>query len=365
MLREMGELEMCVEAYRRAVELEPFNPSVHNNLGGAYKDRGDLPQAVTEYQTALKFSSDFTDAKLNLGIALLLAGDLPNGFALYEARRELRQPIYPQPRWRGERLGGQRVLLYTRQGLGDVIQFVRYAPLVAGRGGRVVVACKPQLRRLLEGQPGISQVVADTDSNPAAELQCPLLSLPLVFGTTLHTIPSEQYLKPAASISAFWRAKLEREPMGLKVGLNWAGNPVPRRNRKRTFDPAAIALLAGIPRVRFYSLQKGDDVPPLPRGLELVDWASEIVDMADTAGLIANLDLVITCDTSVAHLAGALGAPTWVGLPFAPDWRWLLGRSDCPWYPTMRLFRQPSPGDWRPVMQAIAIELAQKCKDMK
>jgi hypothetical protein len=357
-LRETGALDESIAAYRRAVELEPFNPSVHNNLGGAYKDRGELGQAIAEYQTALSLRPDFVDATLNLSLALLLGGDFRNGFALYEARRELREPNYTLPRWMGEPLGGRRVLLFTRQGLGDVIHFVRYAPMVEARGGRAVVVCKPQLRRLLEGQAGIWQVATDTESAPAAELQCPLLSLPLVFGTTMQTIPSRPYLKADARISVRWRAKLEREPRGLKVGLNWAGNPIPRRNRKRTFDVVAMTVLSGIPGVRFYSLQKGDEIPPPPPELELIDWTSEITDMADTAALIANLDLVITCDTSVAHLAGALGAQTWVGLPFAPDWRWLLGREDSPWYPTMQLFRQPSPSDWNTVIHSIASELA-------
>jgi Flp pilus assembly protein TadD len=359
-LRELEDLDGSVAAYRKAVELDPTNPAVHNNLANALKDGGELAESAAGYRRALELKPDYMDAQLNLGIALLLAGNLQDGFACYELRRELRQPAYPQPKWAGEDLQGRSILLYTRQGLGDVIQFVRYAPMIAARHGNVVVACKPELRRLLEGQPGISRVVLNTDPRPPVDLQCPLLSLPHVFRTTLETIPAKMpYLIPDATAKAYWHERLAQEPPGLKVGLNWAGNPLPRRNRKRTIGLAAMAPLAVLQGVRFYSLQKGpgaEETMP-PAGLTLVDWTSGLNDLADTAALIANLNLVITCDTSVAHLAGALGIPVWVGLRFAPDWRWMLGRADSPWYPTMRLFRQPRPGDWTPVITAMTDEL--------
>jgi hypothetical protein len=358
-LREGGNLDGAGAAYRRAKDLDPENPAVYNNLANVLKDRGELAEAAAAYRKALALRPDFVDAWLNLGIVLLLAGDLGQGFLCYEARRELRELAYLQPRWGGEELGGRRILLHTRQGLGDVIQFVRYAPMVAGRGGEVVVACKPELKRLIQSQAGISRVVSDTEGCPPVDLQCPLLSLPYVMGTTLQTIPAVvPYLGGTESDRAFWRERLAREPGGLRVGLNWAGNLLPRRNRKRTFDGAAMGPLAKVGGVRFYSLQRGPDGQMPPPGFQLVDWTGELKDLADTAALISNLDLVITCDTSVAHLAGALGGPVWVGLPFAPDWRWLLGRSDSPWYPTMRLFRQQSAGDWKGVFEAMAGELA-------
>jgi tetratricopeptide (TPR) repeat protein len=362
-LRETEDLDGSLAAYTRAVQLDPANPSVHNNLANILKDRGQLDQAAAEYRHALAIKPDFLDARLNLGLVLLLARNLIEGFALYEARRELREPIYRLPIWKGEELRGRRILLYTRQGLGDVIHFIRYAPMVASRGGKLVVACKAELRRLLQAQPAIEQVVLNTDPLPAVDVQCALLSLPHIFSTAHDSIPATTpYLSVDAALRRRWQARLEQEPAGFKVGLNWAGNPQPRRNRKRSIGLSAMAPLSAT-QARFYSLQKGDasgEALNPPAGMRLVDWTADLRDLAETAALIANLDLVITCDTSVAHLAGALGVPVWVGLPFAPDWRWMLGRSDSPWYPMMRLFRQPRPGDWATVLSEMAAELSSR-----
>jgi hypothetical protein len=229
--------------------------------------------------------------------------------------------------------------------------------MVRQRGGHVLVLCPPELRRLLSGQLGIEQVVSDLDEMPAFDVHCPILSLPRVFGTTLQTIPGQvPYLEPDAELIRQWCHRLKAVEPGMKVGLVWAGRPAHRRDRHRSIAPANLALLTQVPGTRFFSLQKGD-APQPPLDFPLTDWTTELGDLANTAGLMANLDLVISVDTAVAHLAGALAKPVWLLLPFAPDWRWMWDRPNSPWYPTMRLFRQTVPGDWDDVIERVAVAL--------
>jgi len=361
-LREKGDVEGAVAAYRRAAEIQPGYPAVHNNLGNALKDLGEVDGAVAEYQLALAMRPDFADARLNLGMALLLRGDFAEGWAAYESRREIRDLPFTQPRWDGSELNGRRILLHCRQGLGDVIQFVRFASILAERGGRVILSCRPELRRWLQGQCGIRQTVLPTDPLPEFDVHCPLLSLPHVLGTTLQTLPAKApYLSVDPELLRSWAERVDQRPGGLRVGLTWACNPLPRRNRKRTIGLPNMAPLSKVPGVRFFSLQKGPHAADAktPNDFDPIDWSDDLYDFADTAALVANLDLVITCDTSVAHVAGALGVPVWVGVPFPGDWRWLMNRSDSPWYPTMRLFRQPRPGDWPAVINDMARQLSE------
>ncbi|HLJ65162.1 MAG TPA: glycosyltransferase family 9 protein, partial [Stellaceae bacterium] len=251
-------------------------------------------------------------------------------------------------------LGGTRILIHAEQGAGDTLQFARYVPMVAARGGRVVLLVQPELRRLFASLPGVEELVTGGPMIRAM-VQCSLASLPHRFGTTLETIPaSSSYLAADAALTAQWRERLKSFP-GPKIGLVWAGNPEHRRDRDRSIAPGFLPPLLALPGFTFFSLQKFAPPP----GLNVMSLAGALNDFADTAAVIAALDLVITVDTSVAHLAGALGRPVWILLPAIPDWRWLLAREDSPWYPSARLFRQERHGAWKGVIERVAAVLSQ------
>jgi hypothetical protein len=248
------------------------------------------------------------------------------------------------------------VLLHAEQGFGDTIQFCRYAPLVAERGATVMVECQPPLVALLKSLAGVKQVVPRGDPLPDFDVHCPLLGLPLRFGTTVETIPARvPYLHADERRVARWREKIG-QGVGVRVGIAWAGAAGNANDQRRSLTLSSFAPLAQIEGVRWYSLQKGDAAKQTehpPQGMHLFDFTSDLNDFADTAALVANLDLLVCVDTAVAHLGGALGKPVWTLLPFCPDWRWMLGREDSPWYPTMRLSRQPARGDWLSVLQRV------------
>jgi hypothetical protein len=261
---------------------------------------------------------------------------------------------FSQPQWSGEAAAGRTLLIHAEQGLGDTLHFCRYATLAADRGMRVIMQVQTPLVRLLRNLPGVDQVVARGDDLPAFDLHCPMQSLPLAFGTTLTTIPAgSAYLRADAAVAAAWGVRIDamgdRRP---RVGVAWAGNPGMIRDASRSLRPARLAPLSGLAGLHFFSLQK--DGPP---AAGLTDLMGEMADFADTAGLICNLDLVISVDTAVAHLAAGLGKPVWLLDSFDPDWRWLLGRRDSPWYPSLRVYRQPRPGDWDAVLDAVAGDL--------
>ncbi len=257
------------------------------------------------------------------------------------------QRIFPQPRWDGSDLAGRAILLYAEQGLGDTLQFIRYAPLVRERGGKVIVECQPQLAELLRGAAGVDQVIAQGSALPAFAVQVPLLSLPAIFHTTLQNIPAAvPYLRLDAELVQRWGRELPRRG-GLQIGIAWQGNPRHLLDQRRSIALSQFAPLAKVEGVQLVSLQHGpgaEQIRAVADKFHVTDLASKLGNaartMLDIAAVIKNLDLVITCDTAIAHLAGALGVQVWVALPLAPDWRWLLQREDSPWYPTMRLFRQ-------------------------
>jgi len=271
---------------------------------------------------------------------------------------------FAQPKWSGGSLSGKTILIWAEQGFGDTLQFIRYAPLVKERGGVVVVECQKPLADVLLRCTGIDRLIAAGDELPQFDVQAPLVSLPGLFGTTMGTIPAHvPYVFAEPGLIEVWREKL-RHVNGLRIGINWSGRVDPGPHKQRDIPPEHFLGLGAVPGVRLISLQKGGGDPSLALRACAMDFGDEL-DTAhgafmDTAAIMMNLDLVITSDTSVAHLAGALGLPVWVALPFVPDWRWMLDRSDSPWYPTMRLFRQKSRGDWAGVFREIGAALRER-----
>ena len=258
-------------------------------------------------------------------------------------------------------MDGRTILLHAEQGLGDSLQMARYAPLVAGRGGRVILEVQAPLVRLLRGLPGVAQIVAAGEALPAFDLHCPLFSLPLAFGTRLEAVPAAPYLRADPVLVDAWRQRMVAGE-GLRVGLVWAGAARigPDVNQERSIAPAQLAPLAEVPGLCFYSLQMHEGgaaaIPTVP-GLTIHDLTADITDFADTAALVAQLDLVISVDTSTAHLAAGMGKPVWLLSRYNGCWRWLAERSDSPWYPSLTVFRQRQPSDWAPVMVEVAAAL--------
>ena len=362
-LRLQGNLDEAVASYQNALQIKPDFAAAMNNLGTALRDKGDLDDAMSWYRKAIQLTPDFADAHWNLSFALLLAGLFQEGWQEYEWIWKLKKPKYrlPQPLWDGADIRGKRILLYAEQGFGDVIQFVRYAPMVKGKGAEVILGCQKELKVLLKSVVGVSSVVAFGEPIPQFDLQCPLPSLPRLFSTTVDSIPSQvPYMHADIQSVSDWRHRLGIDTSSLNIGLVWAGSPGHLNDSNRSCPLNLFLPIACMNGIRLFSLQKeiperwaSDSVTEL----NLIDNTEDIEDFSDTAAIIMSLDLVISVDTAVAHLAGALGKPVWTLLPFAPDWRWMLNRDDSPWYPTMRLFRQPSPGDWESVISRVHNEL--------
>jgi Flp pilus assembly protein TadD len=364
----LGRLDEAVACYRRAVDLRPNFSEALNNLGNALKARKQFDEAIASYRAAIEVRPDDPELHYNLGMALLAHGELADGWPEHEWRWKTRQlrngrRDFAQPQWRGEPSVGQTLLIHAEQGYGDTIQFCRYAPLVAARGPRVILEAPAPLTRLLQSLPGIDRVVTHGEALPEFDLHCPMLSLPPALGTTLATIPGDvPYLHADPAQAEAWRTRLAAlGNQGPRIGLVWNGNPrvellsAAALGRWRSFSPDQLAPLFEQPGHHFVSLQK--DGPEAPRHFPLTDFMAEMDDFADTAALIANLDLIISIDTSVAHLAAALGKPVWLLACFDPCWRWLGGRRDSPWYPGMRLYLQPRPGDWDAVLADVARDL--------
>ena len=361
-LYEQDALEEAEAGYRRALEIEPDNAGTLHSLGNTLRMLGNVDEAIAFYRRAIEIRPDFGNAHFHHGLALLSAGDLARGWEEHEWRWK-REPApkkkrrdFPQPTWDGSRLEGRTILLHAEQGLGDTIQFIRYAPMVAQRGGRVVVECRQLLMRLFKDMPGIDQLVRKGRDLPPFDVQASLLSLPMILGTTLETIPGDVgYIRGEGRLVDKWKDRLSGFA-GRKVGLCWQGNPKFPRDKWRSIPLKYFADLLDDPSSTFVNLHKGAGEGQIGEcGLEdrIVNYSAEVTSLVDTAAIIENLDLVITSDTSVAHLAGAMGKPVWILLQSVADWRWLLEREDSPWYPTMRLFRQRTRGDWRDVLARV------------
>jgi len=350
-------LEEALELFRAATTLAPGAPEGWINLGFALERSRRLAESRQAYDRALAIDPSLADARFNRSLVLLAQGDFAAGWEDYEARWQATgypRPAFGGPEWDGRPLGGETVFLYTEQGFGDAIQCARYLPLLAARGGRALLRCQPELERLFAGLRGIDGFVAP-DEVPAFDFHCSLLSLPRLFGTTVETIPADvPYLRADPALVARWRERLGERPSGLRVGLAWSSQSKMPDAAVKSLPPGMLAPLAAVPGVRLYSLQLGASAAGLP----MEDLTSAIADFADTAALMACLDLVVTVDTAVAHLAGALARPVWTLLRYAPDWRWYPDEVKSRWYPTMRLYRQGSPGEWSGVIGAVARDLA-------
>ena len=366
-----GEDALAETSYTAALKINPLNASAHLNLGHHYLKSARHDEAMHCFEEALRLQPDDAGAHWNLAFLQLLLGNFRDGWRGYEWRLQcdgLKRPeiiarYSSKTRWDGSPLSGQTLLVYVEQGFGDTLQFCRYLPLVRRRVDRVLFECQPELYRLLSGLfVGIELIQRGSESvlpTISHDLQIPLMSLPRLFETEMETIPEAvPYIHADPLLVEQWRQRFDSSE--FKVGLVWAGSPTHQRDQKRSLSLTAFTPLGEIQKISLYSLQKGpvaaEAVTP-PNGMHLIDLAPELDDFATTAAVIANLDLVITVDTAVAHLAGAMGKPVWALIYSPPDWRWLLDREDSPWYPTMRLFRQESPGEWGPVIERVALEL--------
>ncbi len=368
-LDELEEMDEAVKHWTIAVELQPNYFDALVNLSKAAEGRGEFQKSLDLIQRAVALRPNDPDARFLRGIGLLRLGNLLQGFADYQFRFQcpelkLAHRIFPQPPWTGaEDVAGKTVLVHSEQGLGDTIQFIRYAPLLAERGAKVIVECPQELLALMRSVKGVDQFIPHGSALSPFDLHATVLSLPMAFHTTLDTTPANvPYLAPSGDRVAAWRQILAEDPStNRRVGLVWSGNPKHSNDANRSIPLRRFEPLADMKDLTFFSLQKGAAAGQMSDStlkLKLIDHTARLNDFNETAALIAQLDLVITVDTSVAHVAGAMGKDVWLLLPYVPDWRWLLSRDDSPWYPTMRLIRQEKPGDWASVVRRVAVDLA-------
>ena len=368
LLHKDGRLADAAEVFARAETLG--SKVAASNRGNSLLEMGRLIEALRAHEKAVDDAPESAGAHYNLALTRLRLGDWERGWGDYEARWHFREVfraprVFPCPRWRGEPLHGRRILLHAEQGLGDTIQFCRYATLVAARGGAVILQVQQAVARLMASLPvaqaGLAAVARLGERPPAFDLECPLMSLPAVFGTTTETAPwPGPYLGADAVSLSEKHARWANLGEGPRVGLAWAGNPGYKADRQRSTTLANLLPLFETPGTHWISLQKGapaGQLHSLPPGITVWDGCSQDRDLAETAALVAILDLVITTDTSIAHLAGAMGKPVWILLPYRADWRWMEQTETTPWYPTARLFRQRTPGDWAGLARQVSQEL--------
>lgn len=398
----LGRLDDAVIHYQKALEIDSNAADIHSNLGKLYKDKG-LPQyAAASYRRAIEFKPDFTEAHIELGnvlyaqckieeaiaaydksltinpehpvahwdrsLALLLNGNFDEGWQEFEWRLQIAQggtqwmTAFEKDFWDGSCFDGKRIFVCSEQGLGDTLQFVRFLPMVKALGGTVILGVNHLLLPLLSGLSGIDELVEISENRfPDIEfdLFCPIMSLPRIFETTLTNIPVDiPYLHATSDKISHWRKRLDNDD--FKVGIVWKGSPLHANDRNRSCEIEHFLPLARIPGVKLYSLQKGpqaDDLKKISTDLAIANLGADLKDFSDTAGLLSNLNLIISVDTAVVHLAGGMGVAVWTLLPFAPDWRWQLNRAVTPWYPSMQLFRQRHKGDWHNVFKQVAAKL--------
>ncbi len=381
-LSDLGTFDEASVRLEAALQLLPDSPEALQNVGMNLSRQGRWGEAITYYEQAARLQPDNPEVHRSLAYVLLGAGDYARGWPEHEWRlscRPLRGVQINRTFWNGDDFRDQTILLHYEQGYGDTLQFIRFAPLVKRRGGRVVLLCQPALLRLLARCPGIDLVFEGTTYEPECHIHAPLMSLPAIFGTTLATLPAQvPYLFADRVLVDHWRSELglalqletgadslvqKRSGPGktarpFLIGIAWQGRPEHDGDRRRSFALAQFAPLAELPGVCLISLQVGDgrdQVQAKGGRFPVIDLPMRRGrDFSETAAIMCSLDLVISPDTAVAHLAGGLGVPVWAALPYACDWRWLSRRDDSPWYPTMRLFRQARPGEWGPVFERMA-----------
>jgi Tetratricopeptide repeat len=375
-LANLGRYDEALAAYGDALRLSPDDPVTIKERGILLQWRGNRDLALREFDRAIALSPDYAEAWVSKAMLLLLSGELPEGFKLYEWRFRMegwtrspwkRRRDYATPPWRGEaNIEGKTLFVWCEQGFGDMIQFCRYVPLLLSTGANVIFGAPRDLTALFGTLDGTVRIVSDDDPDPAHDFQCPLLSLPFAFGTTMETIPTcVPYLHGDATRPAAWQEALFMSE-GCRIGIVWAAGSRVGDDRmvsieqRKSMPLAEFAPLATVSGCEFFSLQLG---PPAkqaatpPAGMVLWDFTEHLKDFSDTAAFMADLDLVISVDTATAHLAGAIGRPVWLLNRHDTDWRWFIDREDSPWYPTMRIFRQPKPGDWSSVILRVAAAL--------
>jgi cytochrome c-type biogenesis protein CcmH/NrfG len=394
-LRKMGRLEESAICCQREIRVSPGDADTHYNLALVLQTLQRTQEAIDSYQTALRLRPHYLDALLGLGSVLrqagqteaalnyfadavrlkpshalahwelgtaqLALGQFVPGWKEFEWRWKLTDfttpaPRFEQPQWDGTDLGGQRILLHCEQGYGDLIQFSRYATLVANRNGTVILGCPESLQSLMQTVPGVSETVTTRRDLPPFDTHAPLMSLPSIFGTTWETIPATiPYIHQGTS--SLPGSKWVKDLPGLKVGVVWAGSPAHRNDANRSLPLEFLKPLLTLPNIHWHSLQAGNASQQIAHpgfACKLIDLGNKFDDFDHTAEAIGELDLVLSVDTAVAHLAGAMGKKVWLLLPFEAEWRWMIAREDSPWYPTMRLFRQSSPGNWKELLERVA-----------
>ncbi|NWF97982.1 MAG: tetratricopeptide repeat protein [Nitrospirae bacterium] len=363
--QEKGLLDEAFKYYNKALEINPNVAEGYNNLALAFIEKGLYEEALSNLEKSLQLKPSLASAHFNLAMLLLLKNNFSKGWEEYEWRWKTSdfksiKFNYSQPLWDGSDKNGRIILLHAEQGLGDTIHFMRYIKLVIEKNMEVIFRCPKELISLAKYSFPEVKIIPFEESLPDFEVHCPLMSLPLILKTTIDSIPAQiPYISVDSSLINFWTEKI-KDNSNLKIGIAWSGNPKYKRDKQRSCSLKNFLEILKIKPISFYSLQKGsgsEQVKELPEEINLIDFTEEIKDFSDTAAIIQNLDLIISVDTAVAHLAGAMGKPVWTMLPFVPDWRWMLDREDSPWYPTMRLFRQQSIDNWNSVIIRIKKEL--------
>ena len=355
--------DIAINLITQAIQIDSTKPLFFTNLGNAFQKQGKLEKSVQVYQKAIQIQPDYADAHFNLAMLLLLQGQFVEGWEKYEWRwdssLQSQKRNFKRPLWDGTSLSGKSILIYAEQGFGDSIQFARYIDLFPDTA-TIIVACQPELKSLLKSIDRIGTLVTKGEDIPNFDFHAPIVSLPHIFGTVLETIPAKiPYLYPDKNSDFEILSDDERD---LKVGITWAGSPTHINDRNRSISLNDFKCLLDIEGCEFFSLQVGEhhrDIKQCGYSRIIKDLGKQFTNFHHTASVILQLDLVISVDTAVANLAGELGKPVWTLLPFVPDWRWMLNRSDSPWYPSMTLFRQRKRGDWHSVFQEIRLTLTQ------
>jgi len=355
-----GNMNASAQSFFRAAELMPNHVLTRLNLGAVLRDLGRFAESTAQFQAAVALDPNMADAFMQQSWNALLTGDYARGWPLFEWRWRCNGfafPQFSQPIWDGSPLAGRSIMLHAEQGLGDTIQFARYATVLSKTAREVTIYTPALLRTVLSTVPGATRAVSVRQELPSFDVWCPMMSLPLKCGTTVATIPAPiPYVSADASSVETWRELIRHDPPGYRIGICWAGNRANYNDVNRSIPANLIQPLARIPGIAAYSLQVGDASGDA-RQFGLIDHTARLTDFAQSAALMMNLDLIISVDTACAHLAGALGRKVWTLVPFAPEWRWMLDRSDSPWYPTMRIVRRAPTEEWPPVIARVANDL--------